>query len=65
MIYEYKCVACKNYFAIERSINAPIVKGAHPGVRCKRCRSLRVKKVISYPSIQFKGDGFTLSKGEK
>lgn len=63
MIYEYKCNKCRNYFAIERPITTPIVKGKHSGARCK-CGSVNVRKVISYPSIVFKGEGFTLSKGK-
>lgn len=65
MIYEYKCLNCHNYFALEFPITKFIRDGKHVGARCTACRSSRVKKMISYPTVIYKGAGFyTTDKGK-
>lgn len=66
MIYEYRCLSCRNYFALEFPVNKIIKSGKHIGARCKVCKSSRVKKVISYPNVIFSGPGFYVTdKGTK
>lgn len=50
-LYEYKCKKCDHIFEKLQSCNAnnPI---------CPQCEEGNVKRVISTPSLRFKGSGF-------
>jgi putative FmdB family regulatory protein len=52
-IYEYECCKCGHRFDVMQSFTAP------PPTVCRRngCRG-RVRKVLSPPTIIFKGSGF-------
>lgn len=51
-IYEYLCEKCEHEFEREQRITDPPVK------TCPRCRSRRVKKLISRTSFVLKGSGW-------
>ncbi len=52
-IYEYECRKCGHHFDVMQSFSAP------PIVACERdgCRG-KVRKVLSPPTVIFKGSGF-------
>lgn len=60
-IYVYRCNFCGLKFEKEAT-KQEFEKGKLP--KCKNCGSKDVKKIITPVSVVFKGDGFTLSKGE-
>jgi putative FmdB family regulatory protein len=51
-IYEYQCEKCEHEFEREQRITDPPVK------TCPKCRSRRVKKLISRTSFVLKGGGW-------
>lgn len=51
-IYEYACDKCAHEFEVEQRITDEPVK------TCPKCRSRRVKKLISLTSFVLKGDGW-------
>ena len=51
-IYEYLCEKCKHEFEREQRITADPIK------TCPKCKSRRVKKLISMTSFVLKGDGW-------
>ncbi len=61
-LYEYKCSNCGAVFEILQKINDPPLK------KCIRCRGT-VKKLLSPPALQFKGNGWYItdyaSKGKQ
>jgi putative FmdB family regulatory protein len=63
-IYEYACEKCEHEFEVEQRITDAPLK------TCPKCRSRRVKKLISLTSFVLKGDGwfsdlYSSSKGDK
>ncbi|MFQ6069556.1 MAG: FmdB family zinc ribbon protein [Candidatus Aminicenantales bacterium] len=50
-IYEYKCQRCGAIFEILQRLND------EPAKRCIKCGG-RVRKLISPPTLQFKGEGW-------
>jgi putative FmdB family regulatory protein len=61
-LYEYKCSKCGAVFEVLQKFNDPPLK------KCIRCKG-PVKKLLSSPAIQFKGNGWYVtdyaSKGKK
>ena len=62
-IYEYACGKCDHEFEVEQRISEDPVK------TCPRCRSRKVKRLISMTSFALKGsgwysDGYSSSKGK-
>jgi putative FmdB family regulatory protein len=53
-IYEYKCEDCRKTFEKLQKVSDP------PCKKCPNCGG-RLKKLISTPAIQFKGDGFYIT----
>ena len=51
-IYEYLCEKCEHEFEREQRITADPIK------TCPKCKSRRVKKLISLTSFVLKGDGW-------
>jgi putative FmdB family regulatory protein len=51
-IYEYECGKCENQFEVEQRITDEPIK------TCPKCRSKRVKKLISRTSFVLKGSGW-------
>jgi len=51
-IYEYACGRCEHEFEVEQRITEEPVK------TCPKCRSRRVKKLISLSSFVLKGGGW-------
>jgi putative FmdB family regulatory protein len=51
-IYEYECAKCESQFEVEQRITADPVK------TCPKCRSRRVKRLISKTSFVLKGGGW-------
>ena len=51
-IYEYACEKCKSEFELEQRITDDPLK------TCPRCRSRRVKRLISQTSFVLKGGGW-------
>jgi len=63
-IYEYACAKCESEFEVEQRITDDPIKS------CPRCRSRRVKRLISQTSFSLKGggwyaDGYGSSGGSK
>lgn len=53
-IYEYKCQSCGERYEKLQKLNDP------PCKKCPRCGGL-LRKLISSPAIQFKGNGFYIT----
>jgi len=53
-LYEYKCTKCGFVFEVLQKVNDPPIK------KCIRCHG-KVKKVLSPPSLQFKGSGWYIT----
>jgi putative FmdB family regulatory protein len=53
-IYEYKCDSCHKTFEKIQKVSDP---------KCKKCPSCggKVRKLVSSPAIQFKGNGFYIN----
>ncbi len=51
-IYEYACGKCENEFEVEQRISEDPVK------TCPKCRSRKVKRLISQTSFHLKGGGW-------
>lgn len=51
-IYEYECAKCESQFEVEQRITADPIK------TCPKCRSRRVKRLISKTSFVLKGGGW-------
>jgi putative FmdB family regulatory protein len=51
-IYEYACAKCESEFEVEQRITDDPIK------TCPRCRSRRVKRLISQTSFALKGGGW-------
>ena len=63
-IYEYACEKCESEFEVEQRITDEPIK------TCRKCRSRRVKRLISRTSFSLKGggwyaDGYGSSAGRK
>jgi putative FmdB family regulatory protein len=61
-IYEYACAKCESEFEVEQRITDDPIK------TCRKCRSRRVKRLISQTSFTLKGggwyaDGYSSSSG--
>jgi putative FmdB family regulatory protein len=54
-LYEYKCEACGQQFEVIQKFSDPLL------VRCPKCGSGPVQKLISPPAIQFKGSGWYIT----
>lgn len=50
-LYEYKCLKCGHVFELFQKVNDLPLK------KCLRCGS-PVKKILSPPALQFKGEGW-------
>ena len=50
-LYEYKCSSCASVFEVIQKVDAPALK------KCLKCGA-PVHKIISPPSLQFKGSGW-------
>ncbi len=62
--YEYACDKCESEFEIEQRITEDPLKS------CPKCRSRRIKRLISRTSFALKGggwyaDGYTANGGDK
>lgn len=53
-LYEYKCTKCGTVFEVLQKVTDPPIK------ECIRCHGA-VKKVLSPPSLQFKGSGWYIT----
>jgi putative FmdB family regulatory protein len=53
-LYEYKCTKCGSVFEVLQKVQAP------PFKKCIHCQG-EVKKVLSPPSLQFKGSGWYIT----
>ena len=53
-LYEYKCTKCGMVFEVLQKVTDPPIK------ECTRCHGA-VKKIISPPSLQFKGSGWYIT----
>src|SRR5689334_6606071 len=51
-MYEYKCRKCGHRFERIQKFSDPPVKS------CPKCKKGKVEKLISSPSVQFKGSGW-------
>ncbi len=51
-IYEYACAKCESEFEVEQRITDDPIK------TCRKCRSRRVKRLISQTSFSLKGGGW-------
>ena len=51
-IYEYACAKCESEFEVEQRITEDPIK------TCPRCKSRRVKRLISQTSFSLKGGGW-------
>jgi putative FmdB family regulatory protein len=51
-IYEYACAKCESEFEVEQRITDEPIK------TCPKCRSRRVKRLISQTSFSLKGGGW-------
>ena len=51
-IYEYACAKCESEFEVEQRITDDPIKS------CPKCRSRRVKRLISQTSFSLKGGGW-------
>jgi putative FmdB family regulatory protein len=51
-VYEYACAKCESEFEVEQRITEDPIK------TCPRCRSRRVKRLISQTSFALKGGGW-------
>jgi putative FmdB family regulatory protein len=51
-IYEYACAKCESEFEVEQRITEDPIK------TCPKCRSRRVKRLISQTSFTLKGGGW-------
>lgn len=51
-IYEYVCAKCESEFEVEQRITEDPIK------TCPKCRSRRVKRLISQTSFSLKGGGW-------
>lgn len=62
MTYDFKCLECSNRFVKE----IPIEKYGKKKIRCPKCQSLSVRRVITSPvEIRFKGTGFYSTDNKK
>lgn len=50
-LYEYKCLTCGSSLEVLQKVNEPRLK------KCPKCGGL-LKKVLSPPTLQFKGSGW-------
>lgn len=53
-IYEYECISCHNFCEALQKVNDPPLK------KCPHCGGL-LKKRISAPALQFKGNGWYIT----
>jgi len=53
-IYEYKCLKCKARLEVMQKVSDP------PKEKCPQCGG-HLKKIISSPALQFRGDGFYIT----
>jgi putative FmdB family regulatory protein len=63
-IYEYACAKCESEFEVEQRITEDPLKS------CPKCRSRRIKRLISRTSFALKGggwyaDGYASNGGDK
>lgn len=56
--YDYKCKDCEHEFEAQRAYTETKKE------KCPNCNKTNTRKIIRVSSIQFRGDGFTLSKSE-
>jgi len=59
MKYVYKCNTCNYEFEKEVSM----MKYKRPKYKCPHCKGV-TRKIISYPTVIYRGEGFTLAKKE-
>lgn len=55
--YDMKCLSCGHEFTVSKSYDD------NSKDKCPKCKKKKVRKIISVPSISFRGEGFTLGKG--
>ena len=58
MKYQYKCFNCGHQFEIKQSIKDDKLK------ECPECKQEKLERIISAPSVIYKGNNWTSKGGE-
>jgi len=61
--YAFKCNTCKSLFCVVMTITEYILDNSK--IKCSKCNSKDISRVLSIPSVVYKGDGFYSTDSKK